>query len=502
MSKSIEKRAFDSTIAGIALFVISFFQSIILVPFFLKYWGNEKYSIWLTLYAFVNLMRTLDTGHQNYIGNEFNKFYHQDKEKAHHLLGSSFKVAYLLGFLELLIYLIILVAGLQGRVVGVNESSFNVSWGIISFLVMWLLVGSAGGILVKIILPIGKYSRSLYLNIIIKVLETVSILICVYWGSSINILCFIVAGCWLVYTLYLFYDIKRMMPEFFPWWKGGSMKEGFSNLGKSFILTVNGFIEQFSLNGILVFIASIVGVLKVPAFTTLRTIGNTFTQATTIVLNPLIPDLIRFHVKKEHGKIGAIIVANWFISCLIVNLPLLLLVPFIKLLFEWWTKGQVEFDLILYFTITLSISLVNYGKTFVVYLTGINNLRALTLITFSRFVTIFVIGLPLLKIYGLQSLGWSFLLAEAISSVIIPFFFVKKQLAMEGVYIERRAMILSLLPIALLAIYYCIFYYFQSSLLFLFFIMLFGLILQIQWKSMDESIRKRLLGFLPVFIRK
>ncbi|MDX1935659.1 MAG: hypothetical protein SFU21_01010, partial [Flavihumibacter sp.] len=191
MSKSIEKRAFDSTIAGIALFVISFFQSIILVPFFLKYWGNEKYSIWLTLYAFVNLMRTLDTGHQNYIGNEFNKFYHQDKEKAHHLLGSSFKVAYLLGFLELLIYLIILVAGLQGRVVGVNESSFNVSWGIISFLVMWLLVGSAGGILVKIILPIGKYSRSLYLNIIIKVLETVSILICVYWGSSINMLCFI-----------------------------------------------------------------------------------------------------------------------------------------------------------------------------------------------------------------------------------------------------------------------------------------------------------------------
>lgn len=502
MTKSIEKRAFDSTIAGIALFVISFFQSIILVPFFLKYWGNEKYSIWLTLYAFVNLMRTLDTGHQNYIGNEFNKLYHQDKGKARQLLGSSFKIAYLLGLFELLIYLLILFTGLQEKAVGINEGSYNVSWGIISFLVMWLLVGSAGGILVKIILPIGKYSRSLYLNIIIKVLETLSIVVCLYLNTSINMLCFIVAACWLVYTLYLFYDIRHLMPEFYPWWKGGSMKEGFSNLAKSVVVTLNGFVEQFSLNGILVFIASIVGVLKVPAFTTLRTIGNTFTQATTIVLNPLIPDLIRFHVKKEHGKIGTIIVANWFISCLIVNLPLLLLVPFIKPLFEWWTKGQVAFDLILYLTITLSISLVNYGKTFVVYLTGINNLRALTLITFSRFVIIFVIGLPLLKYYGLQSLGWSFLLAEAVSSVIIPFFFVKKQLAIEGVYIERKAIILSLLPIVLLAVYYCIFYYFQSIFLLLFFIFLFGVILQIQWKSIDEEIRKRLLGFLPVFIRK
>lgn len=502
MSKSIEKRAFDSTIAGTALFVISFFQSIILVPFFLKYWGNEKYSIWLTLYAFVNLMRTLDTGHQNYIGNEFNKFYHQDKEKAHHLLGSSFKVAYLLGFLELLIYLIILVAGLQGRVVGVNESSFNVSWGIISFLVMWLLVGSAGGILVKIILPIGKYSRSLYLNIIIKVLETVSILICVYWGSSINILCFIVAGCWLVYTLYLFYDIKRMMPEFFPWWKGGSMKEGFSNLGKSFILTVNGFIEQFSLNGILVFIASIVGVLKVPAFTTLRTIGNTFTQATTIVLNPLIPDLIRFHVKGEYDKISTIIVANWFISGLIVNLPLLLLTPFIAPLFNWWTKGLVAFDLVLYLTITLSISLVNYGKTFVVYLTGINNLRALTVITFSRFAIVFLLGLPLLRAYGLRSLGWSFLLAEIVSSVIIPFLFVKMQMSREGVHFTRKELGLSLLPVLLLATYYLLFYYFQGLLLATVFALLLILVLWLQWKSLSENVRARLLSFVPASVRR
>ena len=108
MTKSIEKRTLESTISGGLLFFISFVQSIVLVPFFLKYWGNEKYSLWITLFAFVNLMRTLDTGHQNYIGNEFNKLFHINKIEAKKLLGSSFKVAYFIGGLELIIYLFIL----------------------------------------------------------------------------------------------------------------------------------------------------------------------------------------------------------------------------------------------------------------------------------------------------------------------------------------------------------------------------------------------------------
>lgn len=500
--KPIEKRALDSTIAGAILFVISFVQSIILVPFFLHYWGSERYSIWLTLYAFVNLMRTLDTGHQNYIGNEFNKLFHSNIGMAKSLLASSFKVSYLLGLFELLIYLFILFLGYQESIVGINGEKFKVSFGIICFLVMWLLVGSAGGILVKIIMPLGKYSRSLYLSIIIKVFETLAIAICVWFDSSINTLCIVLSLGWLFYTLYIFYDIKKLMPEFFPWWKGGSMKEGFSNLGKSFILTVNGFIEQFSLNGILVFIASIVGVLKVPAFTTLRTIGNTFTQATTIVLNPLIPDLIRFHVKGEYDKISTIIVANWFISGLIVNLPLLLLTPFIAPLFNWWTKGLVAFDLVLYLTITLSISLVNYGKTFVVYLTGINNLRALTVITFSRFAIVFLLGLPLLRAYGLRSLGWSFLLAEIVSSVIIPFLFVKMQMSREGVHFTRKELGLSLLPVLLLATYYLLFYYFQGLLLATVFALLLILVLWLQWKSLSENVRARLLSFVPASVRR
>ena len=498
MTKSIEKRTLESTIAGGVLFIISFVQAIVLVPFFLKYWGNEKYSLWITLYAFVNLMRTLDAGHQNYIGNEFNKLFHINKDEAKSLLGSSFKVAYLLGAFELFIYLVILFSGLHKNIVGIDETQFNVSFGILVFLIMWFLVGSVGGILVKIILPLGKYSRSLYLNIIIKVLETTCIIVSLLLGASVNVLCLAISICWLLYTAYIMYDIRKMMPEFYPWWKGGSFKEGLSNLFKSMVITVNVFIEQFSTNGIVIFIANIVGVLKVPVFTTLRTVGNTFIQATTIVLNPLVPELIRFHVKEEYDKIRSIVIANWFVSSLIVNIPLMFLTPYIKVLFEWWTNGKIEFDLALYLTLTMSISLVNYGKTFVVYITGINNLKALTFITSTRFVILLVIGIPLLKIYGLGSIGWSFLAAELVSSVLVPYYFVNKQFKKHYMGFSSKDIMLSLAPSLLLGLYYFEFYFFASLFFLPVLILIFLILLWVQWNTISLEIRNRLLSFLPI----
>ena len=200
--RTVEKRTLESTIAGSILFILTFAQSIILVPVFLKYWGTEKYGVWITLYAFINLMRTLDLGHQNYVGNEFNKLFHTNIAESKKVIGSGVRVAYLLGLIELLAYVLILLLGVHRQLTGIALTEFPVAPGLLAMLFVWMIVGSVGGILVRMIMAMGKYSRSIYLNMISKVVEIIVMLSCVYYNAGINMLCYTLSIVSFLYTVY------------------------------------------------------------------------------------------------------------------------------------------------------------------------------------------------------------------------------------------------------------------------------------------------------------
>jgi O-antigen/teichoic acid export membrane protein len=500
LMKSIEQRALESTVAGVILFALTFIQSIVFVPLFLRYWGSETYGVWLTMYSFIFLMRTFDAGHQAYVGNEFNKFFHTDKKYAQKVLGSSVRIALSLGLLELIIYFIILTLNQHRNWVGIDPAQHQVIPGIISFLVMWMLVGSVGGILVRIILPLGAYAQSLYLTIVIKLLESICIVLALVFQLSITVLSISISISWFVYASFLLYYIKNLMPDFYPWWKNGSWKLGFSNLIKSSALTANNFVEQFNTSGTLIAISNFVGVAKVPVFSTVRTIANVFTQASTIILNPLVPDLIKFYSTKEYDKIKDIIVTNWFIGTIFINLPLMVLTPFMPTLFNWWTNGEIEFNMGLYLTLSFSVALINYGKIFVLLITCLNELWAISVITITRFVVLIALAIFILRWYGLTQIGWAFIAAEMLASVLIPIFFSLKLEGLKNLVISSREFILPSLSIIILGFSFLSSYNNGTLIvsLFLFVVMIY--LAKRQWLFISKSVRERLLRQIPIAV--
>src|SRR5688572_28326079 len=100
---SIEKRAFNGTIIGFISMAVNVVYSIVLVPFFLTYWGDIKYGHFIGIYALIQLMRTLDAGHQSFIGNKFILYFHSNPLEAKRVLGSSIAVAFTIGFIELIL---------------------------------------------------------------------------------------------------------------------------------------------------------------------------------------------------------------------------------------------------------------------------------------------------------------------------------------------------------------------------------------------------------------
>lgn len=492
---TVAHRALNSYIPAFILFIATFFQSILLVPLFLKYWGNEKYGIWLTLYAFVMLIRTLDAGHQNYIGNEFSKYYHIDKKQAAFILGSGVRMGLLLGLIEILIYLIVIFASVHKEVVGINLSTYDVKEGILSLLVLWLLTGCSGGLITRILYPAGKYSLTNYFALIIKILEIFATLICIWKNASINTLCVLIATVTLIYDFFQFRTIKKKMPEFYPWWKEGTLIDGIKNFSHSLVLTFNGFIEQFNTNGLILLVSRTMGLLYVPMFTTVRTAGNTFMQISNLTLNPLSPELVRYFVKGEKEKIKATIETNWFLTSLIINVPVIICLPFIEYLYVWWTKGKLLFDPLLFYSFLLSVAVITSGKSFVTILTSINSLRTVMIISVTRFVITYVLSWILLKHWGLAGLGIAVLIAEMVSSGFLPAFFVYRMLNEKVNFWGNKMRLLSIIQMIILAVALWINYNYHDLAKLLGLSVTLGITLVIscfQWNALHRDVKMKL----------
>jgi O-antigen/teichoic acid export membrane protein len=496
LAKSLEKRTLESSMAGAALFILSFIQNILLVPMFLKFWGAEKYGIWISIFAFASLLKTLDTGHQNYVGNEFNKAFFSDINLAKKILGSAFFIAILLGIFEIIVYCIFAWGIADPQTVGLSSNittNNNLRYSLLFFLLVWGVSGSVGGLLVRIILPLGIYAKTTVFSLIYKIGEIIILLFAILGKWDISNLCFFYALITGIYNLLLFFYVKKVLPSYFPWWQSISWGYGIKNFTRSLVLTANGFIEQFNSSGIVLLVSKQMGILFVPIFTTIRTVTNMVLQITNLVTNPLAPEIIMYHSKGENRKIILLFETNWFIAGLIVNIPFILLAPFIEKLYTLWVKHALVFDIKLYYLLTLSVAFVNFGRSYVTYLTSTNSLFSMMIITVSRFSLTIGLSFILLPYYHLIGIGIAILVAEMISSFILPLILVTFQMDKIIKFSIGEFQIFGLGQIMVLSIYYLVSYIFPHAFyfIFLFSITIMFLLSYLQWKSLNIEIKIR-----------
>lgn len=459
-NSSLEKRALSSTFANVLLFAVQFIQSIAVVPFLLQYWGKEKYGIWLGIYAFFNLVQIFDLGHQTYVGNEFNRFFHSDKKKAQVILGSGVLASIGIGSFELLFTILIVVTGVSGDLIGIPKgfSESYVSLGLLVLVVMWALSGSLGGLLVRIILPIGMMAKFIYISLIIKIATLMILLFAAFAEWSLLAVCIGFSIAYLIYSYGLFFYIYKIMPDFFPWWAGASWQVGWQNFRNSLAITFNSTLEQFSTNGLIMLISNFLGAGMIPMFTTMRTVANTALQGTGMILNPLYPDMIRFHANNEPYKLHQTILANWIITGLLINIGFLVLMWFIEPMYIWWTRGELIYDHGLFIVLVMSVVIANYNRGMVIYLTGTNHIKSMTFISITRFILTAGISFVFIKSYGLESLGWALLIAELACTAWI-IWFSQKLLKSIGLPLPSNLLIASVLPILVVGISLTVYFY-------------------------------------------
>ena len=422
----METRVVKGAIWGFISFSIQVLQAFLLVPLMLKYWGNEEYGLWIAINGLFSIIRMLDAGHHSYIGNKICQYFFSSRKKLKITLASAILVSAIIGTFQLAITTIFITTHLFSNAIGVSGVETKVFSYKIAFLIInvaWLIYGSIGGIIIKLYAPSGQYHRGILWGIAIQLAQISGILIVILSGGGITFTLIVSNLLQLVVSLIVCYDIYRKFNYLNPLLTFANLNFGFSNFIKSLGLTIAGVISQFQTNGVILFISYALGAGLVPIFSTMRTLTNVFYQFGGFIIQPLAPELIRYHGKKNYLKIINSFSAFWLVTGVSINIALAITLPIIGYFYRAWTANLLEFDISLYMLLAFAVALKVFGTPITIFFTGLNHIKYQLIVSITQLGISFIPLVLLIDKLNLHIIGWFLLVGEFIGSICIPYFY-------------------------------------------------------------------------------
>jgi O-antigen/teichoic acid export membrane protein len=438
----IEHRAAKiSVVNGLSTLLTLMFQ-LVSVPVCLKYWGKESYGSWLALLSAFMMLRALDGGFVTYVGNKLNYLYHQDTDALREHLASAATGIAVIGSLQLLIAGGALIfhplAAILGMPFGHNED-ISARLGLLALMVSWVLTGSYLGIVHRLLIPAGMMYQSAWWAMTFQTAQFVSIMAAAVMRLSMLQTSLLFAVVQIVVYIASALYVGRMLPGFYPWLRGTSVRVGLTDLGRSLMLTGSNVIQQSATNGMVLMVSALAGPIAVPLFTTVRTLTNLWTSVTTVLTSPLLPEVVRIHAKGEVHKLAAINQAFWVLVVSAVNWGALFFYPVIPFLYGQWTAHVVVLNKPLLALMLAGVVVTNAGALMALHLNGINSLRIVLSASVARAVMGLGAGALGFRFLGLSSFGLGILAGELVATLMTGRYFVKHELAEKGVPLSATA---------------------------------------------------------------
>jgi len=438
----IEQRAAKvSLVTGLSTLLTVVFQ-LVSVPVCLSYWGKETYGTWLALFSAFMLLRSLDGGYVAYVGNKLNYLYHQSFDALREHLSSAVAGIILISCLQLMLATGTLVVGPLATMLGMPASHAEAAGarlGLLLLMISWTLTGSYLGIVHRLLIPAGLMYQAAWWGMGFQTTQFAAIMAAAVLRLTLlqTSLLFALSQV-AVYVTSAFY-VRHKLPDFTPWLRGARIRTGLRDVGQSLMLTASNLIQQASTNGAVLMVAAFAGPVALPIFTTVRTLTNVWTSVTTVLTTPLLPDVVRIHVKGEVHKLVAINQAFWITVGSVVNLGALLTYPLMPFLYCRWTAHAVVLDKSLLCLMLGGVVLTNSAALMSLHLNGINSLRIVLGTSLAR--AAFCLGIGALGFgrLGLASFGLGILMGELAATLMTGLYFVKRELSEKGLKLATTA---------------------------------------------------------------
>lgn len=422
MQNSLFKRVLSGSIASWCSIILGFIAQIITVPVFLAKWNAHVYGQWLALLSFFTLIQLIDTAHQTYIGNEVLKIGANNIKQLKQTLFSAIAVSIPFGLLQVFVlFFLFYFTGFDSFLI--HQFSFepdfinNMRILIIAHSVMWSVFGSAGGMLVRGLIPFGYYPKMAWWGVYIQSVTIFmpAITLLLGWNFLQVGLSLIIATALVnVHLSFEFYKLYSKIGLRFDSW---SIKLGLYNFKKSQFIIYRNILEIFRNQGLRLLLAPLSGVSGLATFATIRTGANVALQGLSTITNPLMPELMRFLNQRDQARSETAFGTVWVVVVFILSPGVAILQAIVEPLFLIWTQGKILFDPLLFAILSLGVLVYGVAQPAMAVVTGNNLLKSQFLV--SLIAAFLVIGgmFILVSKIGLVGVGLSLLAAEVVSAI-------------------------------------------------------------------------------------
>ncbi len=377
----VATRALRGSAVGLVNVGLGIGTTVATVPLVLRSWDEGTYAVWLAVFAVYSLLQTVDTGHAGYLGNEFLRLAHASPAGLRRAYASGLRVALVLGAAQLLAAAAVLAAGLVPRVLGVplgGRSAAEAGLALVALAVGWWASGSFGGIIAGLYYPHGEFVRAQWWAIANRLMMFGALVIPAIAGYGVLGAAVATGAANVAFTAAYLADARRRFPVARAWRLDADWGEAVRNVRRSLAVTANNACVQVGTSGLSLAVAALLGAGALPAFTTVRTLTNTAAAVSTVVVSPIVPDMVRYRVRGEWSKLRASFEASWLGVGVVVQLGLVATIPVAEPLYRGWTHGRIPFDPRLYAVLGWGVGVAALASPALRYLQAMNRLSAQT----------------------------------------------------------------------------------------------------------------------------
>ena len=337
---STKRNIIYNGIANIGSRLVRIADQLLLVPFFLTYWGSEYYGEWLTLSIIPSVLALSDMGFGTSASNSFVLAYASgDRQKAADVYKSGVWIvtgSVIAGVLLSALFLLIAtqVGLLSKSLIPLSDVVYAVIFLMASKLVSFYLQFYDG-------FYRARRKAALSINLltadgILKIVAGIVVLVLGYGVVMFAIVQFVVAVLFVsFFALYALCMVKDLPKGHY----NSSDAKTIVTKGLGFMMTP--IWQSIYFQGSTFAVRVVLGAEAVAVFNTVRVVCRSVNQVYSIVNNSIFPEL-----QYEVGRNNMVLARRIFVKSvrmvfILAVLGVLLLALFGPALYAWWTKGQL-----------------------------------------------------------------------------------------------------------------------------------------------------------------
>ena len=453
---STASRLISGSAASWAQIAVTMISQMVLVPIYLSHWSVVTYGTWLAVQALVSIITTLDYGHQEFLGYEFLRIGRNNRTELSAYMWSGASVGLLISVLQTGLILGFLSTEAFPKLLGqsnaMSPSLLHDAGLVLVFqVVTWLLSISITGLLFRALAPFGYYPRMMWWNLCGAILTALASVVAVVWGAGLLITGLVAAAVSVAFSVPIYIDLFRLLRrEQIPFCVP-SAKLGAKNFLRSLVLSTKWMLENARQQGARLVLAPLAGAANLAAFSTMRTGANVAIQGLNTVVNPLMPELMRFIHQRDQTRVESAFGTVWFVLVAVLAPTIVVVQAFVEPAYLLWTRGRVPFNPLLFATLSLSALVYAVAQPAIAVVKGNNLLRPQLLL--STIAALAVVGgiyllVPTIGILG----GGVALLTAEITAALGYQFFASRWLHRNGLQWPKQHYLIATASVAIAAI--------------------------------------------------